>query len=376
MRARAVLVAIALVVGGACGDSSTPGKVADGDGLVDVGGGLRGVPGVTATLYASGVPKMAAFASDAEGRLWIATADYRDTGADAVYLVAAAGATPVAVIPDLHTALGLLWHGDELYVSSTERVDAYGGFDGTRFVRQRTVVTFPAGSGQNGGLVLAPDGRIQLGISAPCDHCVPESEWSATVVSFNPDGSDLRVDARGIRAPIALAYVPGTDDLLVTMNHRDDLGDATPGDWLGQVEVGQDWGFPDCPGLGASDSDGCAGVPEPLAVLDPHAAVSGIAVVDGGEAAVVAEWKFGKVQRVDLATHAVTPFLAGPGEPGSRHRHARRGRPRRRLGHGEGLPGDDVEPGRITVVPWSPGRRSRACRGRRCRIRPGRCCWP
>ena len=320
----AVVVAVALV-GVACGRGDPPAPAAPtsaSDGLVDVGAGLRGPEGVTASLYASGVAKMAAFATDPDGRLFVATADYRDTGTDAVYLVAAAGATPVSVIPDLHTALGLLWLGDELYVSSTERVDAYGGFDGARFARRRTVVTFPAGSGQNGGLVVAPDGRIQLGISAPCDHCVPESEWSATIVSFNPDGSDLRVDARGIRAPIALAYVPGTDDLLVTMNHRDDLGNATPGDWLGQVERGQDWGFPDCPSLAA---DGCAGAPTPLAVLDPHAAVSGLAFVGSGSgpaasaasaaAVVVAEWKLGVVQRVDLTTHAVTPWLTGLQNP-------------------------------------------------------------
>ena len=312
VRWRALVVVVLVAVSGAgCGDAGAPtsSPPAGADGLVGVGAGLRGPEGVTATLYASGVPKMAAFSADPEGRLWIATANYRDTGTDAVYLVAAAGATPVAVVPSLHTALGLLWHGDELYVSSTERVDAYGGFDGTRFARQRTVVTFPAGSGQNGGLVLAPDGRIQMGISAPCDHCVPESEWSGTVVSFNPDGSDLRVDARGIRAPIALAYVPGTDDLLVTMNHRDDLGDATPGDWLGHVEAGQDWGFPDCPGP-APAAEGCAGVPSPVAVLDPHAAVSGLALVDG-RSAIVAEWKLGKVQRVDLTTHEVTAFLTG-----------------------------------------------------------------
>lgn len=311
--AAAVLVVVALV-GAACGSGDQPGPSPSTDGLVDVGAGLRGPVGVTATLYASGVAKMAAFATDPDGRLFVATADYRDTGTDAVYLVTAAGATPVAVIPDLHTALGLLWLGDELYVSSTERVDAYGGFDGARFARRRTVVSFPAGSGQNGGLAVAPDGRIQLGISAPCDHCVPESEWSASVVSFNPDGSDLRVDARGIRAPIALAYVPGTDDLLVTMNHRDDLGDATPGDWLGQVERGQDWGFPDCPSLAA---DGCAGAPAPLAVLDPHAAVSGLAFVGSGPAAavVVAEWKLGVVQRVDLSTHAVTRWLTGLESP-------------------------------------------------------------
>jgi hypothetical protein len=186
----AVAVAVALaVLGAACGDA---GPAPSADGLVDIGAGLRGPAGATAAVYASGLSMTSAFATDPGGRLWIATADYRDTGVDAVYLVAAAGDVPVAVIPGLHTALGLLWLGDELYVSSTERVDAYGGFDGTRFVRQRTVVTFPAASGQNGGLVLAPDGRIQLGISAPCDQ-----------PGFSPDGCAGRPSPTAVLDPHA-----------------------------------------------------------------------------------------------------------------------------------------------------------------------------
>src|SRR5258706_307199 len=126
------------------------------------------------------------------------------------------------------------------------------------------------------GRALAPDGRLQLGISAPCDHCTPTLDQSAAIVSFQPDGTDLRVDAKGIRAPIGLAYFPGTSDLFVTMNQRDDLGDNTPGDWLAVVQAGQSWGFPDCYGQGGA---ACTGVPPPVAVLDKHAAVDGIAIV-------------------------------------------------------------------------------------------------
>ncbi|HEY8765861.1 MAG TPA: hypothetical protein VIP09_01140 [Dehalococcoidia bacterium] len=55
----------------------------------------------------------------------------------------------------------------------------------------------------------------------------------------------------------------------MTMNQRDDLGDATPGDWLAVVQQGQEWGFPDCYGQGG---DACTGVPAPIAALDKHAA--------------------------------------------------------------------------------------------------------
>jgi glucose/arabinose dehydrogenase len=257
-------------------------------------------------------------AFDATGRLWVATADSTDHGQDGVFVVSKPGATPVEVVAGLHGPLGLLWYQQSLYVASTGGVDAYRSFDGTRFSDHRRVMTLPAGVGESNELVLAPDGRMQMGISAPCDHCVPSSKWSAAIVSFRPDGSDLRVDASGIRAPVGLVYSGST--LFVTMNQRDDLGAHTPGDWLAVVAPGQAWGYPDCYGQGGTP---CVGVPAPTAVLDTHAAVSGVAVVTDrqGTAALVAEWATGKVQRVALRqvgsayVGIVTPFLTGIKHP-------------------------------------------------------------
>jgi glucose/arabinose dehydrogenase len=285
---------------------------------------LKGLSGLVASQYATGLQHAASFAFDGQGRLWIATAAYEDTGDDAVYVVPSAGAKPLKVITGLHTPLGLLWQDGELYVSSHERVDAYSNFDGSAFTASRIVVSFPSGVGENNGLARSPEGRIVLGISAPCDACTPASPYSAAIVSFMPDGSDVRVDASGIRAPIGLAYYPGTSDLFVTMNQRDDLGDATPGDWLAIVRSGENWGFPSCYG---QDEAACADVPSPLASLDEHAAVSGVAIVTGqlgtdvGNAAVVAEWATGKVMRVSLARHGssytakVEPLLVGVKNP-------------------------------------------------------------
>jgi len=291
---------------------------------VAIGAGLRGPAGTKATVYAQAPSKVAAFASDTIGRLWVATADYTDAGADGVYLVAGPGTSAVPVISGLHTPLGLVWDHQELYVSSRAGVDAYGDFDGTRFAGHRTVLTLPDGVGEANGLTVTPDGRLTLGISAPCDSCTPSSPLSAAVISFLPDGSDLRVEASGIRAPIGLAYYPGTSDLFVTMNQRDDLGDRTPGDWLAVVRRGQAWGFPGCFGQGGTP---CEGAPQPTAELDTHAAVSGLAIVTGGlgpgigSSALVAEWATGKVQRVALTRHgsewtgAVSPFLTGVKSP-------------------------------------------------------------
>lgn len=266
----------------------------------------------------------AALAFDSEGRLWVSTAAYSYAGDDGVYVIDHAGATPIEVITGLRTPLGLLWYSGSLYVASTSQVDVYSGFDGTRFASHRTVLTLPAGSGEVNELVLAPDGRMLLGISAPCDHCTPSLAISGSIVSFLPDGSDLEEFATRIRAPVGLEFSPGTDDLFVTMNQRDDLGAKTPGDWLAVVRQGQSWGFPECYGQGGTV---CAGVPTPVAVLDTHAAVSGVAIVTGqlgtsvGTRALVAEWAKGVIDAVALTktasgyTGRVSTFISGLDNP-------------------------------------------------------------
>jgi glucose/arabinose dehydrogenase len=245
--------------------SPTPSaSAATAEELAGIGAGLSGPSGTTATVYANGVANVSALAVDGDGKLWAATAANSADWGDAVYLIKSEGSTPKKVITDIETPLGLLWVGDTLYVSSAAGVEAYSDFDGSRFASSTVILDLPDDAGEANGLALSSDGRLVLGISAPCDHCSPTDGYSASVVSFRRDGSDVQVVASGIRAPIGLVYVPGTDDLLVTMNQRDDLGDATPGDWLARVEAGQDWGFPDCYGQGG---DACSGVPKPTAVL-------------------------------------------------------------------------------------------------------------
>ena len=303
-----------------CAASLPWSTVASASTAVSIGAGVRGPTGLRATVYAKGLKHASAMASDAEGRLWVATAAASDKGNDAIYLVADAGATPVKVVTDVHTPLGLLWVGDTLYVSQSHDVLALSGFDGSAFASRSTVVSFPDGTGEVNGITIGNDGRLYVGISAPCNSCTVTDAYSASVVSFRPDGSDLQVFAKGIRAPVGLAFSPGTDDLFVTMNQRDDLGKKTPGDWLAVVKAGESWGFPSCYG---QDTAQCSSVPDPVAALDRHAAVSGVAIVTGelgstvGTGAAVAEWATGKVQLVRLTatdgsySGKTTAFLSG-----------------------------------------------------------------
>ena len=224
-------------------------------------------------------------------------------GHDAVYLIAKAGAAPVEVIGNVRGPLGLLWYRGRLYVTSLRRVDVFSGLKGHAFAKHAAVIVEPKGHGWNNAIVATGDGRLAMGISAACDHCVSHTIWSGTIVSFRPDGSDVRVYAKGIRAPFGIAYDGASGALITSMNQRDDLGARTPGDWLGVVRSGQDWRFPGCYGQGGS---ACTGVPKPLAVLDKHAAAGGVAIASGslgtavGHAALVSEWERGVVLRAPL----------------------------------------------------------------------------
>jgi glucose/arabinose dehydrogenase len=331
--ARAQLLAAALasacVVLAGCGSSTTSGSSSSAGhsragALVSIGAGLMGPAGLRASVYAHGPATTAAFAFDSQGRLWLAAAGLEAHAEDGVYVIARPGARALKVVSGLDDPLGLAWYEGRLYVASVGRVDAYGGFDGRRFTQHTKILTGPVSGGENNLLAMAADGRFLMGVTATCDHCTPSSPYSGSIVSFLPDGRDLRLYAGRIRAPFGLAYYPGTSDLFVTMNQQDNLGARTPGDWLAVVREGQEWGFPSCYEKGGA---ACAGVPAPTAVLDKHAAVGGVAILTGqlgasvGTSAIVPEWALGKVQRVALTrsgtgyTGSVTPLLTGIRNP-------------------------------------------------------------
>jgi glucose/arabinose dehydrogenase len=303
---------LALGLVAACGAAAQTQRVSRG--LVSIGAGLRGPAALRAAVYTRGLRHVSAFAFDAKGRLWAVTSGATEHSSDALYLVPSAGAKPIEVAGKLDGPLGLTWDGSTLYVASIGRVEAFSGLAGSHFARRRTILVGPAKGALNNAIVVLPTGRLALSVSTTCDHCTPRSRYAATIVTFEPDGSRLRVYARGVRAAFGLALVPGTSELLATMNQRDDLGAKTPGDWLGLVRQGQNWGFPACYGQGGSS---CRGVPSPTAVLDKHAAAGGVAIVrgtlaGGGAAAVVAEWQTGKVLRVALTKSGSTYERADP----------------------------------------------------------------
>ena len=137
---------------------------------------------------------------------------------------------------------------------------------------------------------------------------------------MRPDGSDLRVEARGLRNPYGLVVAGRT--LYASVNNQDELGTWEPAETIVRLRRGADYGWPRCwPSWRRRVLVGdCAGVTRPFAYLEPHSAVAGMALWRGGLYA--AEWgqylseQFGrKVVRVDPRTGRSTTFATGFDHP-------------------------------------------------------------
>ncbi len=263
--------------------------------------------GYHARVYATGLQHPTAMAFGPDGRLYVA----EDVGK--VVAVSRGSTRPQPYLLRLVVPLGLLWRGRTLYVSETGKVEAFRG-------RTRRVVVggLPYGRHQQDAIVAGPDGRLYLGSGSTCDACAEEDRRSAAILSFRPDGSDLRVVARGLRNPYGLVFAGRT--LYATINGRDDLGDGEPAEEVVHVRTGASFGWPSCWASYALRrlTGRCAGVTPPVAYLEPHSSADGIVSWRGD--LFVSEWgeylssKHGR-RVVRIRRGRVTTFATGFDHP-------------------------------------------------------------
>ena len=66
----------------------------------------------------------------------------------------------------------------------------------------------------------------------------------AAILAFNPNGSNRRVFASGLRNPVSLSISPVDQTLWASVNERDGLGDNLVPDYVTRVHTGQFFGWP------------------------------------------------------------------------------------------------------------------------------------
>src|SRR5437762_383847 len=95
-------------------------------------------------------------------------------------------------------------------------------------------------------IVFSPDGRkmyVSIGSRSNDSDNAAEAD-RARIFEFNPDGTDRKVYAWGIRNAVGIAFRPGSNDLWMSTNERDEIGEDLPPDYISSVRPGGFYGWP------------------------------------------------------------------------------------------------------------------------------------
>ncbi len=101
------------------------------------------------------------------------------------------------------------------------------------------------GSGSNVALKTMephpPHGFVE---DNPAGAAWGDERWRADVLAFDPDGSNRRIYATGLRNCSGMTIEPSSKALWCVVNERDELGDNLPPDYATEVKEGQFYGWP------------------------------------------------------------------------------------------------------------------------------------
>jgi glucose/arabinose dehydrogenase len=160
---------------------------------------------------------------------------------------------------DLRQPFGMLVLGDWFYLANTDGLVRFPYKPGQAKVegpdkgRGEKVLELP-GKGYNNhwtrNVIASPDGKklyVTVGSASNVDEKLDKDAKDprrAAILECNPDGSESRVFAGGLRNPVGAAFEPTTKVLWTVVNERDELGDDIVPDYLTSVKDGGFYGWP------------------------------------------------------------------------------------------------------------------------------------
>jgi len=145
---------------------------------------------------------------------------------------------------------GLAFHEGYLYVGNTNSIVRY------KYTAGDTKASGPAeklrdlsGGGNHftRNIVFSRDGKklyVSVGSTNNIDETGNGNEHRAMIHEYDPDGTNFRIFASGLRNPVGLALQPGTNILWTAVNERDNLGDDLPPEYATSVKDGGFYGWP------------------------------------------------------------------------------------------------------------------------------------
>jgi len=139
-----------------------------------------------------------------------------------------------------------------IYVGNTDEVVRFKYTNGDLKVQGKPehIIDLPHGGGHTTrDVVFSPDGKrlyVSVGSASNVDDVdtTPAEHNRANILVMNPDGSDMKVYASGIRNPVGLAVDQKSGEVWTSVNERDGLGDNLVPDYITHVQEGGFYGWP------------------------------------------------------------------------------------------------------------------------------------
>lgn len=248
-------------------------------------------PGFHVDIFADDVPNARELAYSPAGIVYAGSMDEGDVYALPDMDHDGVADTVITIIEGLRMPVGVAWHNGDLYVSAVDRILVLPGIDAhlKNPPAPRIVTDHFPNETHHGWKFIAfgPDGRLYVPVGAPCNICLSEDSVFATVLSMLPDGTDMRIEARGVRNSVGFDWDPQDGSLWFTENGRDWMGDDMPSCELDHLtQRGQHFGYPFChqgdtldPEFGKGHA--CSEFVPPVAKLGPHVAPLGMRFYQG-----------------------------------------------------------------------------------------------
>ncbi len=156
-------------------------------------------------------------------------------------------------LENLNSPFGIELIDDTLYIANTDAVYAYPYAEGdTKITAEgRKVANLNAKQPNNHwtrGLLASKDGNhlyISVGSNSNIGENGMETEKErASILQVELATNKKSIYAAGMRNPVGMAYLPGTDKFYTVVNERDMLGSDMVPDYLTEVRWGAHYGWP------------------------------------------------------------------------------------------------------------------------------------
>lgn len=187
--------------------------------------------------------------------------------------------------------------------------------------RPQTLATFPdyGLSYKYGGwhlsrtIAFSAAGKLYVSVGSSCNACVEKEGVRASILEMNPDGSETREFARGLRNAVGLRVIGNF--VFATNQGSDHLGLQKPDETFYALKDGSDYGWPYCHSSNGKifgdpqfkRAGGCAGVPAPYAYFPSRSSALGFDFFDEADAL------FGVKGTFVVALHGSTDKAMGHG---------------------------------------------------------------